>query len=434
MHEATRTFCCRAIFTLGCLAPTLLIGAWIGVRRSSAYAAAQQAEWQTMISQRLGVTARVERVEEPRPGAYVLHGVTLVDPDAPASAPPLATAERLQLIRAKTGLFLVGTAGEISSENLPRLWSILHERLVRGPEVAATPVQVSLSLVKLTAPVKEQSLALTEVRIALQSTAGAARGALEFRVAGEAGEPVRLSVERLRSQQPVATRWSVNTGGTPLPCSALAPCLPELATLGSECTFHGYVTVEQNDNGWQAAAAGRFARVKLDALVTQHALTGVADVDINQAVWKNGRLTAVAGRLRAEGGTIGQTAWQAAADTLAAQLSERLDQRADVVLRYKELALGFELNERSLRIAGQCASQHPDTILTDDYGALVVGSNAAPLEPVSLVHFLVPASQSQVPAVAEVRQLMHWMPLPTAPTNAPTTPALNARLPGDPTH
>jgi hypothetical protein len=427
MHEATRTFCCRAIFTLGCLAPTLLIGAWIGVRRSSAYASAQQAEWQTMISQRLGVTARVERVEEPRPGAYVLHGVTLIDPDAPASAPPLAKAERLQLIRAKTGLFLVGTAGEISSENLPRLWSILHERLIRGPEVAATPVQVSLSLVKLTAPVKEQSLALTEVRIALQSTAGAARGALEFRVAGEAGEPVRLSVERVRSQHPVATRWSVNTGGAPLPCSALAPCLPELATLGSECTFHGYVTVEQNDNGWQAAAAGRFARVKLDALVTQHALTGLADVDINQAVWKNGRLTGVAGRLRAEGGTIGQTAWQAAEAALAARYDQRLNQP---VLRYKELAFGFELNERSLRIAGQCASQEPDTIVTDYDGAVVVGSNAAPLEPVSLVHFLVPASQSQVPAVAEVRQLMHWMPLPAAPT----TPALNARLPGDPTH
>jgi hypothetical protein len=293
---------------------------------------------------------------------------------------------------------------------------------VRGPEIATKPAYVSLASLKLVSRGQEQSLTLADVRLQLLSTATSARGAIEFRVAGQTGEPARLGVERNRATHPVATRWSINTGGAPLPCSALIPCLPQLQKLGDDCTFHGYVTAECRDDAWQAAAAGRFQAMNLATLVEQHPLSGTADVDINQAVWRDGRLVAAAGRLRAERGSIGQTAWQAAASALQVQLDQRLDYEADYLLRYRELAFGFELSERSLRIAGQCQSPAPDTILTDDHGPLVLGSNAAPLEPVALVHFLVPESTSQVPAVSEVRQIMHWMPLPAGQTLDATRP------------
>ena len=72
-----------------------------------------------------------------------------------------------------------------------------------------------------------------------------------------------------------------------------------------------------------------------------------------------------------------------------------------------------EGRKRVLRLAGQCANQPQDTILADEYGPLVMGSSARPIEPIALVRALVPASDGSVPAVQEAQQLMYWLPLPT---------------------
>lgn len=415
MHEATRTFCCRAGFALGCLLPTLLVGAWIGVRQSPVYARAQQTQWQTQLSRTLGLAARVERIEEPKPGEFVLHGVTLVDPDAPSSSSPLATAKRLQLARTAKGLVVLGTEAEINREHLPRLWAILHERLVRGPEIASTPVLVSLTGLTLAGPGngKEAPLAISDVRLQLASNQTTARAAIEFRLAGQAGEPVRMGVERNRSVHPVATRWSINTGGTPLPCSALAPCMAELASLGKECTFHGYITCETRDTTWQAISSGTFARLDLEALVGKqfhHTLTGSANATLTQAFWRDGKLVAAAGHLRASEGIMGRSLWEAAANSLSLRLADRLRQYTNDEVRYGELAVGFQLNEQVLQLTGHCASSTDNTLLADQYGPLVVGSSS--VEPIALVRALVPDSELQVPAVREARQLIYLLPLP----------------------
>lgn len=418
MHEATRTFCCRAGFILACLLPTLVVGAWIGVRHSSAYALAQTTGWQTELSRTLGLVARVERVEEPKPGEYVLHGVTFVDPDAPTTSPPLAKATRLQFVQTAKGLVVLGGDAEASSEHLPRLWAILHERLVRGPEIALAPAAVCLSSLKLTAAGKDSPapLSLTDVRLQLGSTQTSARALVEFRLAGQPGEPIRMGVERNRASLPVATRWSINTGGTPLPCSALAPCLSELTHLGPDCTFHGYITCETRDTTWQAVASGTFAQLDLEKLVSKqfhHTLTGRADVALTQAHWRDGKLVAAAGHLRASQGIVGRSLWEAAADSLSLRLAERLRQYTNDEVRYGELAVGFQLNEQVLQLTGHCASEVADTVLADQYGPLVFGSSS--VEPIALVRALVPDSELQVPAVREARQLIYLLPLPAAP-------------------
>jgi hypothetical protein len=418
MHEATRTFCCRAGFVLGCLLPTLLVGGWIVVRRSPVYAQAQQAQWQSQLGRTLGLSAQVELIEEPRPGRYVLYGVTLCDPDAPKHSPPLAKAKRLELGRGPGGLVIVASEGEIASEHLPRLWAILHERLVRGPEIARMPVLLSLSSLTLSAPADraEQSLKLSDLRGQLISNATAAKAVVEFRPAGEFGEPARLSVERDRTKHPVATKWSLSTGATPLPCSALAPCIPSLSNLGPNCTFHGYVVMEVRDHQWHAATGGTFANLDLTTLVSQrlgHSLSGTANVAINQALWRDGKLATASGQLRASNGVISRRLWEDAAKELSLQITEPLARFTDSHVRYHELAVGFELKERVLRLAGQCANQPQDTILADEYGPLVMGSSARPIEPIALVRALVPASDGSVPAVQEAQQLIYWLPLPT---------------------
>jgi hypothetical protein len=365
------------------------------------YATSQKQAWESGLSKTLGLQARIERVEEPRPGEFVLHNVALRDPDAPADSPPLLKANCLELASRSTGLVILASDVEATSEHLPRLWSVLHERLLRGPEVAAKPVFVSAPSVTFAGA--SQSSVLSDVRLQLVGTPTSARGALEFRLAGTSGEPVRMSIERDRAALPVATKWAINTGATPLPCSALAPCVPQLAALGDDCTFHGYLSAAVRDRNWQASLAGRFANLRLEGVVTQHQLTGLADIDINQAVWRDGKLAAASGQLSARGGEIGPSAWEAANRSFALSLSERLHTHKPIV--YNELAFGFQLDEQMLAIAGRCANQPPDTVLADAGGPLAMGTRA-PLDPIALVQFLVPDSDAYV-----VRQLMHTSPV-----------------------
>lgn len=418
MHEATRIFCCRAGFVLLCLVPTTVVGAWIGIRHSSVYATARQKSWQTILSRTLGLVAQVGRVEEPRPGEFVLHDIRLVDPDAPTSRPPLAKVSQLQLAPRAQGLVILGGNAEIQSEHLPRLWAILHERLVRGPEVTSTPVLVSLSTLELAANDASDAtkLSASDVRLQLASSSTKARAAIEFRLENHEGEPVRMAVERDRAAHPVATRWSIHTGDAPLPCSAFVPCLPELARLGPDCTFHGYLTSETRDTNWQAIVSGTFSELDLERLVGQpfhHTLTGRAQASLNQAHWRDGKLVAAAGSLKARQGVIGRSLWEAAADSLSLQLVERLRQTSNDEVRYGELAIGFQLSGQSLEVTGHCQTDGENIVLADQYGPLVHG--ASRVEPIALVRALVPDSELQVPAVSEARQLIYLLPLPDAP-------------------
>jgi hypothetical protein len=428
MHEATQRFCCRAGFLLFCLLPTLLVGSWIGARRTTAFARSQQAHWEATLAQALGLAARVGRVEELRPGAYILHNIALIDPDAPADQPPLATAKRVQLGAGAMGLVILATEGEVASRQLPRLWTVLHERLLRGPSVATAPVQLSIASLTLAAPPEapQQSLTLSGVRLQLAAGSSGARGQLEFRLAGETGEPARLSITRNRARHPVATEWTLHTGAAPLPCFALAPCLPQLERLGDACEYHGVLTVQTQEATSNATAAGEFRQVNLTQLVSEqfpHLLTGLADVVLNDARWEDGQLVTLAGSLRAPGGTISQSLWEAGRESLQLTVAQSLNQPNLPQIRYGELAFGFQLDGNQLRLGGQCVSGTPQTVLTDTAGYPLVLSTPRNVPAVALVQALVDDSDVQVPAVNQVRTLLFQLPLPDATPRTVRAPA-----------
>lgn len=427
MTDAARRFYCRTGFVLGCFLPTLIVAVWIAVRCSPLHAAWQEQAWRQAISRTLGLAARVESIAEPRPGAYVLTHVSLHDPDAPSTSPPLASAKRVEIARGPTGLVILASETAVASEHLPRLWTVLHERLVRGPELSESAVHVALSSLTLAAPqaAPEHSLTLTDVRLQLASNTNKAQAALEFRVAGAAGEPARLAITRDRAQLPVATKWELHSGATPLPCSALAPCLPPVAQLGNKATFFGTLQVATRDQSWDAELAGWFREVNLDTLVSAqfpHKLTGLADVTLNKALWQHGRLTSAAGNLQARGGTVSQSLLDEAQRSLGMAQAPR-DQRTPPQRRYSELALGFALDGSELRIAGQCAQAPEATVLADGGRAILLASAERAVEPVALVRALLPQSDMQVPAVQEVRQLIYLLPLPAATRPEAETPA-----------
>jgi hypothetical protein len=414
MHEATRTFCCRAGFILGALLPTFIVGGWIVVRASPRYASVQEHHWEGTLARTLGLFAEIERVENPRPGEYVLHGVKQIDPDAKRDAGPLLTAKRVHIAERSSGLVILASDGVLASEQLPRLHGILHERLLRGPEVASAPVQLSLNSLKLGAH------SLTDVRVQFSSDPKLARSTLEFRLAGSTGEPIRLSIERQRGAATSGTKWSLNTGATPLPCSAISSCLPALSHFGPDSTFHGMCEFTTNDSTFDAAIAGVFEGVDLEKLVTEqlepHQLSGTAKLTINEAHWRDGKLASAAGELRAKNGTISESLWNAAWQHFQVKLSWALEHQQSK--DFGELALAFALDSQALELSGRC--HEPSVIVADRLGqALIWKSEPGGVAPIALVHALIPESRQNIPY--EGRNLLYLLP--------GDSPALEARQP-----
>ena len=77
LHEKTQRYLCRAVFFGLCVAPTVLMSAWIVARNRPGYRAAYEEE----LSRQLGLAVSIGYMQHPRPGVTRFQGVRLADPE-----------------------------------------------------------------------------------------------------------------------------------------------------------------------------------------------------------------------------------------------------------------------------------------------------------------------------------------------------------------
>jgi hypothetical protein len=189
------------------------------------------------------------------------------------------------------------------------------------------------------------------------------------------------------------------------------------------------VWAERTPGGWDGDVEGIFSQVDLEQLVTYrfpHKLSGVAQVTLNRAKFRNGRLVDAAGSLISQGGTVSRSLIDASVESLRLRPSQRLDELTASPCPYQQLAFGFTINAEGLAISGNCDAA--GMLLADARGALLSDSKQTNLPVVALLRTLVPQSEVQVPATKETDALLHA--LPTPPISPP--PDQNARPPYSP--
>jgi hypothetical protein len=402
MREWIRRRICQSVFVACCVLPTLGTCCAVLYRISPWHAAAERAAWERVLFEHTGLLARIGRIEHPGGGSTLLAGVELDDPDGGDLVVRLRQAE---LVSTRQGTLVALSQPEVAQGKLLRLWDTLHERVLRGPRIAA-PLQVTAG--ELTLEVGSRAQTFTLLRCTVEPGDAGVLALLEFQLAGlEMPSPAVLSLERNRQTLPPSTRWQL-TSSTPIPCALFTDYLPGAARLGPRCSFQGQVAASSHRDHWSAELTGRFTQVDLESASEPfpHRASGQATLALRGARVENGVLQHAAGSLTCPGGTLDASLLQSFREHLNLNARVAAIDGPVTNIPYSELSFDFQLGPESIVLAGQCPGDAPGIIMTSAAGRLLAGEPGKPYPIVALIRALSPASDWLVPATAESRGLM----------------------------
>lgn len=427
MHETTRRSTCRAGFLLGCIAPTLGTLAWIVYLATPFYQAAERTEWQRRLGDAIGAQVTLQAVQHPEPSLVRLERVTIRDPE---TGVVLADAPSIELTRQSDGWIAYVPQARTPRGQLRQFAARVQAAQWRKSSADLAEWQLLLGELQVTDRDSPVTLLDLQVRASHPGAASAdrlIRHEIEFRLPGlDMAQPVRLVVTRRRDSSQPYSEWQLSTGPQAIPAATLAIVRPEFVVLGENAQVTGTIRLSERDGRWTGEAEGRLAQVDLDGLVTgrfPHKLTGTAEVVLSRLAWEDGRLVSSAGTLTVARGIVSRSLLVAAAsdEGLRLELSPRVAESDDSLLRFHELAFGFELTVEGLQIAGQCAGEQAGVLITDAQGPLLSEATQPLVPAVAIVRVLAPQNEIQVPASLQTETLLRWLPLPPL---APVAPAV----------
>lgn len=433
LHQSTRRRVCQASFVLFCLLPTATIFGWSASLKSSQHLRGCE----SLLTEQLGLHAKLAAVSYPQPGVTLLYGLELNDPETDQ---PIFSCRLLEATTIEGRLVLDVKEPLVEADRLYQLWDLLGRRL-RGELTTREPIELSPcnSFCNLTIRHSrgEQTYEIYGARIEREESGEAAE--VRFRLPGvEMPEPASVRIVRNRRRQPPSTRFALSTGGAALPCSLFAALCDVEGAFGAAATFSGSLWADDTDQGWEAEVAGRFEKIDLGQLVSSrfpHILEGEATLELTDVKIRESQLVEAHGNLTAGPGEVSVSLVQAAVAELACS-NERdvrsLDARDHGP--YERLAFNFGLDAEGLRVAGICEDQPPGTVLFGGaYSSLSLRSADRAMPVVALLRLLAPASDELAPATSVTRGLIPWLPMPAVvpPTqagDAPATPVVYPRV------
>lgn len=399
-QRADRARRVKRAFAALCLLPTLVltgVAAW----RQSPF---QRESFRRQAASALGVGVTVGAVRHLRPGVVAVEGMAFLD-DSGQAALELERAEleiTAREFRLRTGAAHVSPAGAGCLVRLARAWLLEPGRF--GRDVVIEVAEVVPDGAKADAEgfaMRAECVAATNGR-AVRLTAGTGDGEgllVQSFVAGS-GEPARYEV---------SGSWSRE-----LPVGVVAACL-EWTTLeslvGPMATISGTITAMRSADVSRGSFAGVVDGIDLAACGGGGPLVaeGRVRVDVERALFDDGRMVGAAVRVSGGPGAIGRGTLDAVAAALGGRARATPARPHDARVPYDALALRAVLGDDGITFEGAAG------------GAVIVAAGAALLElpvgpvPVSrLAWALSPANAPAVPATRESAWLLSVLPLPRA--------------------
>ncbi len=435
LRDRTRRRICIAAFFPLCVLPTVVVCGWCVTRHLPAHVTSEARR----LTGQLGLDVSLRGLQHLRPGVVRYEGLELADLETGG------TLLRCPLLEARwTGdahgqgprrpaLVLIASEAEIDSAAFGQLGQLLH-RVLQRP-IGRPQVDVRLSCGEVSLRSDDSSQSLTELHGSIEHLEGGSQARVSFRLASDAApqdappqdaspqdtaaEPIKIRIVRNRQTTPPTSGFELDTGGGAVPCSLLAKGIPLLSPLGPHSRFLGYLWANQVSDGgapaqWHGEMAGRLLDVDLGALVTgrfPHKLSGIAQVTIHSARFRQPRLEEALGELVLGPGLISRSLIDAAHGQLNLVRAAAPETPGELV-PYEQLAVAFLIDAEGLKLQGRCPGAEPGTILVDRHGPLLGQPLVQPQPVVALLRTLVPASDVQVPASRQTDWLIHRLPVP----------------------
>lgn len=415
IHQRSRRRLCQAGFCLFCLLPTTGLLAWTANLKTVAHARRCQSE----LNQLLGLECRFQSVNYPQPGESLYESFELV---APETGQCVLHCRSLAIVRMGRKLVLEPSEIEVSADGSQKLAALLIRRLTKE-----LPSEKAIWLIPTSVTLRSGSSEQTydEVEARLESDADKSSMIVRFRLPeAQAGEPPMLSVVRTTDGQKQKTGKQktivkLDTMSAVLPISIFSAWLDLKPLVGDAATFGGSLSMEVADGHWSGELAGLLGEVDLAQLVASrfpHHLNGRANVQIEGAIIKNGKLTEVNGQVLSEKGTIGGSLLSAAVEYLGCPPRASRPDHPPFIdsmhYRYRDMSIEFEVDDNGLLLSANPDAPGGAIMLDEQLDKLLAAPTTGPAPLIQLVKLLVPSSEVQVPATKETAALVPWLPFP----------------------
>ncbi|MEM8913778.1 MAG: hypothetical protein AAGC97_18610 [Planctomycetota bacterium] len=440
MHERTMRAFARWLFVLCCAAPTVLTLIAIGVMATPIYEHRRIALLQRALFTRTGMVFQIGSLESVSPTSIVLKDVQLSDPE---TSHPIATVRVVRYAWDDVELVIRLSQPELHDHALPRLWDLLHDRLLRGG--MTTSHAIDLVANDLTIRSSTGSATLRDVAGWMRPTDDSITAVLQCFPAEQppGGDAVTIEITRDRSGGQPQTIWSLNTGGLRVAVAPFADYEPSLRRLGDDATFQGNLMIRSAKSSvpfprvspaWSLDLSGsRFDAINLSTLFDPlpHRLSGVGSVSLDRLRLEPDGIVDVIGTIEGFNGMtsaslLGRLASEL--QLLVPQLtgSERTPS-ADIPYDY--FGARFELYASQLCIEGVCdrrrgfESLPPNTVMTVA-GHPIVQSRDQFVPASKLASVLAPAHSVTLPLSDQTQGLLWILRPPRAamPGQAATQP------------
>ncbi len=407
MNETNRRRLCRVLFLLVAISPCCAVVA-VAVWRNSAQS---EALWQASLRQTMGVDVDWDRLSYPAPGQVRWEGLRFHDGD---SGELLAQIDDCTLTERGGRLHIAPVDVTVVAEHAEAIVRALRSSFASAASsvVEFEPCEVNVI------GANEQVVAQWSLTRAEVWNVESARKAL-IRCRPADGAEIALHVEL--DQEKHALRVSFDTEDREVPLATLNAFFPRLRSLGAATTFRGMVQLAQRADSWDAGVRGTVDQIDLESLVNRHTkqcLTGVGALEIESALFKNGKLVAAQGKFGATDGEIGVALLS---DVSGGFYFEGVMSRLEYYERraetedYGQLLLSYELRDGKLELNGLVEpGQVP---IVDELGDPLLRALVKPDRRRSLaiaVQLLYPTADPKFAAASESLWLASWVPVPVA--------------------
>jgi len=422
IHDRTRRMVCRVAFIGLCLLPLAAIVLWGAWRHSPAHAdAAARA-----LTEQLGLKVGFSRIEHIQPGRLRYHDFVLTNPE---TGRPVLTCARAEVDITRQPATQIQLALKLQqplldASGLAVLGQLLSRTMQRQTAARAVELHVRADELQLEGP--GGVFRMVQCEGTLQPHPGGSRAQWQFHLPGEpTSEPLHIELARNRQTDPPSTAVRLFTAGAALPCPLLAEGIPPLNRLGPAARFRGYLRATETADGWSGELSGQFLDLEMARLVDDHfahTLRGPAEVTVEAARFRDGRLQEAVGSLIVGPGVVGQALLESAVEQLELVQNVQPSNTANDVIRFEQLGVAWRLGPQGLTLEGRCPVGGPGTILIDRRQRLLGEPVAQPQPIAALIRVLVDDRGQRVPAQPASQWLLRRLPI-----DAADEPAVTAR-------
>lgn len=421
MHERTQRTTARLLFVFCCAVPTCFTCLCILMTWTPWYHQRALAKLEAEFSHTTGLVIEIADFEKATPSSFRLLGVTIREPE---TAQEIAHIREIEHVAEGGRVTLLLQQAEVQAAELKGIWQLLHQRFLCRPDLTATPMRVSAN--DLTLHSRTGAVTFKDVDALVTPQEDAVEASLNCLPANSVYDtPINITVRRDRSGKRPVTRWSLDTRGTALPCSAIADFLPEMEKLGVNAEYTGTMTWQLDKNHWWIDLGGsRFNDISLDRIFEQnsHRLSGNATIQFDRCrIDPHSKRSDIAGSIMAKNGQMGRSLLLAATQNCGfdIRLQDRLiTQHGDIP--YDLLGLGFNVNNAQIKLTGICRSEvgyegFPTNVVLCLDGFPLVFSTPRTLDSLSALRVVAPAYSVAVPMSDQTDWLINLLIPPSRP-------------------